>query len=310
MIAYFLRRVLHMIPVFIGVTCITFALMNLTPGDPAEIMLRGASGVQPSQEAIEAAREAMGLNAPVYKQYAAWLWRVLHLDLGRSYSTDLPVWQELTDRLPATLLLAMWALVAMLAISLPLGIGSALYPHSWVDRLSRIVAMLGVSMPGYWLGLLLVYYGSVKLKLFPVIGMDGFRSVVLPALTLGIGMAGHYIRVIRSGLVDVLGTVYIKAARAKGLQESLVIGRHALINALLPVLTMLGIHIGGLLSGSVIVETIFSWPGVGKFAVDAIFKKDFIVIQGYVLLMAVFVVSINLAVDLCYRMIDPRIRLR
>lgn len=299
-----------MIPVFIGVTCITFALMNLTPGDPAEIMLRGASGVQPSQEAIEAAREAMGLNAPVYKQYAAWLWRVLHLDLGRSYSTDLPVWQELTDRLPATLLLAMWALVAMLAISLPLGIGSALYPHSWADRLARIVAMLGVSMPGYWLGLLLVYYGSVKLKLFPVIGMDGFRSAVLPALTLGIGMAGHYIRVIRSGLVDVLGTVYIKAARAKGLQESLVIGRHALINALLPVLTMLGIHIGGLLSGSVIVETIFSWPGVGKFAVDAILKKDFIVIQGYVLLMAVFVVSINLAVDLCYRMIDPRIRLR
>lgn len=306
---YLLQRLLQMIPVLFGITCITFALMNLTPGDPAEIILR-ADGIKPTAEAVAATREALGLDGPVYIQYWHWLNRVVHLDLGQSYSSNRPVLTELTDRFPATLLLSACSLLAMLLIALPLGIGSALYPNSLLDRLGRLFALLSVSMPGYWLSLLLIYYGAVKLRVFPVMGLDGVSSLILPAFTLGFGMAGVYIRLIRSSMLDVLGQLYIKAARAKGLQEWSVIGRHALRNALLPSVTLLGINIGALLGGSVIVETIFSWPGIGRFAVDAIFSKDYIVIQGYVLLMAVIVVLINLAVDLCYLLLDPRIRLR
>lgn len=308
-IRYLLQRVMQMIPVLLGISCITFALMHLTPGDPAEIMLR-ADGIKPTQEAIEATRHTLGLDGPVHMQYLHWLKRVLHLDLGMSYSSSRPVFTELITRFPATLLLAANALLAAVLIALPLGIGSALYPGKWVDRISRACALISVSMPGYWLGLLLIYYGAVKLKLFPVMGMEGGASVVLPAFTLGFGMAGVYIRLIRSSLMNVLSKLYIKAARAKGLKEWTIIGRHALRNALLPAVTLLGVNIAGLLGGSVIVETIFSWPGIGKYAIESIFAKDYIVIQGYVLLMAAVVVLMNLAVDLLLMLLDPRIRLR
>ncbi|ASA26304.1 nickel ABC transporter permease subunit NikB [Paenibacillus donghaensis] len=298
-----------MIPVLLGISCITFALMHLTPGDPAEIILR-ADGIKPTHEAIEATRHALGLDGPVHMQYLHWLYRVLHLDLGLSFSSSRPVLTELMNRFPATALLSACSVLAAILIALPLGVGSALYPGSLLDRLGRACALLSVSMPGYWLSLLLIYYGAVKLKLFPVMGMEGGASVILPAFTLGFGMAGIYIRFIRSSLLEVLGKLYITAARAKGLQEWRTIGTHALRNALLPSLTLLGINIAGLLGGSVIVETIFSWPGIGKYAVEAIFAKDYIVIQGYVLLMAVIVVLINLAVDLLHLLLDPRIRLR
>ncbi|WP_245864430.1 nickel ABC transporter permease [Paenibacillus donghaensis] len=302
-------RLLQMIPVLLGISCITFALMHLTPGDPAEIILR-ADGIKPTHEAIEATRHALGLDGPVHMQYLHWLYRVLHLDLGLSFSSSRPVLTELMNRFPATALLSACSVLAAILIALPLGVGSALYPGSLLDRLGRACALLSVSMPGYWLSLLLIYYGAVKLKLFPVMGMEGGASVILPAFTLGFGMAGIYIRFIRSSLLEVLGKLYITAARAKGLQEWRTIGTHALRNALLPSLTLLGINIAGLLGGSVIVETIFSWPGIGKYAVEAIFAKDYIVIQGYVLLMAVIVVLINLAVDLLHLLLDPRIRLR
>lgn len=306
---YLLQRFLQMIPVLLGISCITFALMNLTPGDPAEIMLR-ADGIKPTPEAVQATRETMGLDGPLYIQYLYWLNRVIHLDLGLSYSSNQPVLTELMDRFPATAVLTICSLLATLLIALPLGIGSALYPNSILDRLGRGCALLSVSMPGYWLSLILIYYGAVKFRVFPVMGMDGVSSLILPSLTLGFGMAGIYIRLIRSSMLDVLRQTYIRTARAKGLKEWVVIGRHGLRNALLPSITLLGINIAGLLGGSVIVETVFSWPGIGRFAVDAIFKKDYIVIQGYVLLMAVIVVLINLAVDLCYLLLDPRIRLR
>lgn len=304
-----LQRLLQLIPVLLGISVITFALMHLTSGDPAEIMLR-ADGIKPTYEAIEAARIALGLDGPVYMQYVHWLYRVLHLDLGISYSSNRPVFTELMNRFPATALLSGCSLLAAILIALPMGVGSALYPGKWFDRLGRVCALFSVSMPGYWLGLLLIYYGSVKLKLLPVTGMDGVSSVILPAFTLGFGMAGVYIRLIRSSLLDVLATLYIKAARAKGVQEWRVITRHALRNALLPSLTLLGVNIAGLLGGSVVVETIFSWPGIGKYVIEAIFAKDYIVIQGYVLWMAVVVVLINLAVDSLHLMLDPRIRLR
>lgn len=304
-----LQRLLQLFPVLLGISGITFALMRLTPGDPAEIMLR-ADGIKPTYEAIEATRYALGLDGPVHMQYFHWLYRILHLDLGNSYSSGRPVFTELMNRSPATLLLSSCSVLAAVLIALPIGIGSALYPGRWLDRLGRVCALLSVSMPAYWLSLLLIYYGAVKLRLFPVMGMDGVSSVILPALTLGFGMAGVYIRLIRSSLLDVLRMPYIKAARAKGLQEWRIITIHALRNALLPSLTLLGVNIAGLLGGSVIVETIFSWPGIGKYAIEAIFAKDYIVIQGYVLWMAVAVVLINLIVDGLHLLLDPRIRLR
>lgn len=306
---YLIRRIMQLIPVLLGISCITFALMHLTPGDPAEIMLR-ADGIKPTQEAIEATRHTLGLDGPVHMQYLHWFKRVLHLDFGNSYSSGRPVFTELINRFPATVLLSVSSLIAAVLIALPLGVGSALYPGKSVDRISRACALISVSMPGYWLALLLIYYGAVKLKLFPVMGMDGAASVILPAFTLGFGMAGVYIRLIRSSLLDVLSKLYIIAARAKGLKEWTIISRHALRNALLPALTLLGVNIAGLLGGSVIVETIFSWPGIGKYVVESIFAKDYIVIQGYVLLMAVVVVLVNLAVDLLLMLLDPRIRLR
>jgi nickel ABC transporter permease subunit NikB len=308
-IRYLLQRLLHMIPVLLGISCITFGLMHLTSGDPAEILLR-ADGIKPTDEAIQATRQALGLNGPVYMQYWYWLISVLHLDLGSSYSSGRPVLAELLSRFPATALLAACSLLVAVLIALPLGVFSALYPNSLMDRLSRIFALLSVSMPGYWLSLLLIYYGAVKLRLFPVMGLDGVTSLILPSLTLGFGMAGIYIRLIRTGMLEVLGSLYIKAARARGLQEWVVIGRHGLRNALLSSITLLGVNIGGLLGGSVIVETVFAWPGIGKYAVEAIFAKDYIVIQGYVLWMAVVVVLVNLAVDVCCLLLDPRIRLR
>ncbi|MFS0728127.1 nickel ABC transporter permease [Paenibacillus sp. 1P07SE] len=306
---YLLLRLWQVIPVLLGVSGLAFLLMHLTPGDPAEIMLR-SDGVQPTAEAIEATREALGLNRSIPDQYVHWLGRVVRLDLGISYRSNGPVLTELLARLPATALLTGSALAAAILIAMPLGIASALYPGRWPDRLGRLCALLSASMPSYWLALLLLYYGAVKLKMFPVMGMDGAASLVLPALTLGFGMAGIYIRLIRASLLEELGKLYIKAARAKGITWPRVIAGHALRNAMLPSLTLLGVHVAGLLGGSVIVESIFSWPGIGKYAVDAIFAKDYIVIQGYVFMMAVAVVLINLTVDLLQLLLDPRIRLR
>ncbi len=232
-----MQRLLQIIPVLFGISCITFTLMQLTPGDPAEIMLR-ADGIKPTLEATRAARHALGLDGPIHMQFMHWLYRLFHFDLGISYSSGLPVWEELMSRFPATVLLSGCSLLTAILIALPLGIGSALYPGSLLDRLGRFCALFSVSMPGYWLGLLLIYYGAVKLKWFPLMGMEGWSSVILPAVTLGFGMAGTYIRLIRSSLLDVLGKLYIKAARAKGLQEWKVIGGHALRNALLPSLIL------------------------------------------------------------------------
>ncbi|MDO3410332.1 ABC transporter permease [Saccharibacillus sp. CPCC 101409] len=297
----------HLGVVLLGVSLITFGLMHLAPGDPAEIMLR-ANGVQPAREAVEALRHSLGLDAPLHIQYLNWLGRVLRLDLGVSLATGEPVAQELRSRLPATARLALCSILVAAALALPLGTASALRPGSLLDRLGRLVSLASVSMPAYWLGLLLLFYGAVRLKWFPAAGMDGPASAALPAITLGFGMAGVYIRLIRAGMLDVLGRPYIRAARARGLRAGSVIVRHALRNALLPSATLLGLQIGGLLGGAAIVETLFAWPGIGKFAVDAIYAKDYVAIQGYVLLTALIVAAVNLGVDLLYRLLDPRIK--
>ncbi|SFR01298.1 nickel ABC transporter permease [Desulfoscipio geothermicus] len=305
---FLIKRLFYLIPVIFGVSIITFGLINLAPGDPAEIILR-SSGVEPTMEAVAALREELGLNDPVYIQYGRWVLDVLHLDLGESYRTGRPVTEEILYRFPATLELTVAAIFFMLLVSMPSGILAALHRHAFVDHLSRIWALVGASLPGFWLGLLLIYYFSVKLGIFPVMGRGGLEHLVLPAVTLGFGMAATYARLLRASMLEVLGQDYIKVARARGLKEKLIVGRHALKNALLPVVTAFGMSFGHLLGGAVIVETIFAWPGVGKFFVDSIFNRDYPVIQGYALFMAVVFVIVNLLVDITYVFLDPRIRL-
>jgi peptide/nickel transport system permease protein len=292
----------------LGVSIITFVLINLAPGDPAELILR-ADGMELTREAVEALREELGLNDPFYVRYGRWLWNVCRLDLGKSFRTGRSVTEEIFYRLPATLELTFAALVFMVIVALPAGILSALYRHTLIDHLNRLWALLGASLPGFWLGLMLIYFFAVRLGLLPVMGRGSLRHLVLPAVTLGFGMAAVYARILRASMLEALGQEYIRVARAKGLKEKWVIGRHALKNALLPAVTLLGMSFGHLLGGAAIVETIFAWPGVGKFAVDSIFNRDYPVIQGYALFMAVVFVLANLMVDLSYVSLDPRIRL-
>jgi len=305
---YLLKRLIYLLPVMLGVSIVTFALINLAPGDPAEIILR-SEGVEPTREAVDALREELGLNDPVYVQYLRWLWNLLHFDLGTSFRTGMPVAEEILSRFPATMELTFAALAFMVLLALPTGILAALYRHTFIDHLSRFGALIGASMPNFWQGLMLIYFFAVVWDIFPVMGRGGPGHLVLPAITLGFSMAAVYTRVLRAGMLDVLGQEYIKVARAKGLKEKWVIGRHALKNALLPAVTLLGMSTGHLLGGTVIVETIFAWPGVGKFAVDAIFNRDYPVIQGYALFMALVFVLANLLVDIVYVFLDPRIRL-
>lgn len=231
------------------------------------------------------------------------------LTLGTSFRTGLPVAEELLSRFPATLELTLAAMAFMVLLALPTGILAALYRHTFIDHFSRVIALIGASMPNFWQALILIYFFAVVWGIFPVMGRGGLNHLVLPAVTLGFSMAAVYTRILRASMLDVLGQEYIKVARAKGLKEKWVIGRHALKNALLPAVTLLGMSIGHLLGGTVIVETVFAWPGVGKFAVDAIFNRDYPVIQGYALFMALVFVLANLLVDISYVFLDPRIRL-
>ncbi|MEW6623004.1 MAG: nickel ABC transporter permease [Bacillota bacterium] len=308
MLAYIVQRLLYLIPVFLVVSLLTYSLSKLAPGDPAEIKLR-QTGIEPTLQMLETTRQQMGLNAPEYVQFLNWLSGVLKGDLGVSFNSGTPVTQEILYRLPATFELTFAALIVMITIALPVGVLAAVYKGTWVDNLSRVFAFLGASMPAFWLGLILMYYLSVKYTIFPVMGRDGIASLVLPAVTLGMGMAATYTRLLRASILEVLGQDYIMAARARGIRERLVIVNHALKNALISIVTLLGMSLGFLLGGTVIVETVFSWPGVGKYAVEAIFNRDYPVIQGYVLWMAVIFVLANLLVDISYRFLDPRIRL-
>ncbi len=292
----------------LGVSILTFSLSQLAPGDPAEIILR-ESGIEPTREAVLAMQEQLGLNDPVIVQYGRWSWAALQGDLGKSFRTGHPVFQEIISRFPATVQLTAAGLLVMLLIALPVGILAALFKNTFIDHLSRVFALVGASIPSFWLGLLLIYYLAVKYSLFPVMGRGTASHLVLPALALGLGMSATYARLLRASMLEVLGQDFVQAARARGLQERIVIISHSLKNALLPVVTAFGMSLGHLLGGTVIIETIFAWPGLGRFVVDAIFNRDYPVIQGYVLFMALIFVLVNLFVDLSYRFFDPRIRL-
>lgn len=306
MLACFIKRCLNLILVMIGVSILTFSLSQIIPGDPAEIILR-EEGTEPTMEEINALRERMGLNDTVIVQYGRWFKNALKGDLGKSFRTGQPVSIEILDRLMATLELAVGGLIIMIILAVPMGIIAAIFKNTWIDNLSRFFSFICASLPSFWLGLLLIYFLSVKLHIFPVMGRGGLRHLFLPAFTLGVCMSATYMRLIRASLLEVLGEDFILAARGRGLKENIVIINNGLRNALIPIVTAFGMTFGHLLGGTVIIENIFSWPGVGKFLIEAIFNRDYPVIQGYVLWMALIFVLVNLAVDISYQFLDPRI---
>lgn len=301
---YILRRIGLLVPVVIGVVTVVFLIVHFIPGDPVEIML----GEQAQAVDKEELRRQMGLDKPLHVQYVDFLARLARGDLGRSLHTKRPVLESIVRRLPATLELALAAMVVALVLAIPLGLLSAYKKDTVVDQGSMLFALLGISMPNFWLGPLLIIVFSLKLGWFPVSGRGGLAHVVLPAITLGTAMAAILARMIRASMLDVIQSDYITTARAKGVRESRVVLKHAFRNALIPVVTIVGLQIGGLLAGSIITETIFAWPGIGRLAIQAINARDYPLVQGCVLVIALGYVLVNFLTDLLYGFIDPRIR--
>ena len=306
---YIAGRLFWLLPVWLGITLLAFGLGRLAPGDPARLIAERQADGLPTPAQIERVREEYGLDDPLPLQYARWVGNVLRGDLGQSFKTGGPVLYELARRFPATLELAVWGMLVGIALALPLGIQAAVRRGAIVDHVSRVIALAGSSLPGFWLAFLLIIVFAVNLRLLPVAGRATPAHLVLPAVTLGFGLAAPLTRLTRSSLLEVLGEDYVRTAWAKGLRERAVVLRHALRNALIPVVTVAGMSFGHLLGGAVIVETVFAWPGVGKLVVDSIFDRDYPLIQGYVLFMGTVFVLINLAVDLLYVWLDPRVRL-
>ena len=303
-------RLLQILIVLIGISFITFLLTYISPGDPARNMLT-ATGVMPTEELVQETRQELGLNDPFLVQYFRWLTNCLHGDFGKSYSLNKPVTELLAGRVLPTLKLAFLSVVMMLLIAVPLGVLSALYKDSWIDNLVRSVTFLGCSMPNFWVGLLLMLLLCVKFRIFPVISSAGdFKSLFLPALTLAIAMSSKYTRQVRTAMLEELSQDYVTGAEARGVKRSRIIWCNVFPNALLPLITMLGLSIGSLLGGTSVVEVIFSYPGLGNLAVSAITSCDYNLIQGYVLWMSLIYMVINLIVDASYICIDPRMRLK
>jgi len=303
---FLFKRITHLFLVLIGVSILIFLLLSFTPGDPARMILL-SSGIIPTAANLQQLKTDLGLNLPLYQQYFFWLGRVLHGDLGCSYQNGLSVVQEIINRFPATLELALASISFALLLAFPLGIISALKQNSIIDHLIRLWALLGTSLPNFWLGLLLIYLFALRLSLLPITGQDGLTSIILPAVTLGTGLAGVYSRILRASILEVLREDYILAARARGIKERQIIFKHALRNAIIPFTTLTGMSFGYLLGGSVIVEKIFSWPGIGMMIVDAIFARDYPLIQGYVIFLAVIFVILNLLVDCSCKFFNPQI---
>ena len=307
MLNYIFRRLLSSILVIFAVATLVFSMLQLVPGDPVRIML-GTGGVVVSAEDIERLREELGLNDPIPIQYVRYMSKALRGDLGRSLFSHRPVVEEIFEQLPSTLELTFASLGLAIIFGVSLGIVSAIKSNSWIDTGSMFLALLGVSIPEFWLSLMLIFLFSLKLGWVPATGYGGLNRLVLPALVLGSINASFLARLTRSSMLEVLQQEYITTARSKGLLERMVITRHALKNALIPVITMLGLQLASVLSGTVVIETVFARQGVGRLIVTAILRRDFPVVQGAVLFISVSYVLINLLVDLSYAFFDPRIR--
>ena len=279
-------------------------ILSRSIGDPAEVFTARNSGV----DAREIMAAKLGLDKPLYQQYARYIVQLVRLDLGDSVSNGIPVTQILTERLPATFSLGLIALIFALVFSIPLGVLGAVYRDSPIDWLAKVLAFLGQSMPPFWLGIMLIILFAVVWGLLPPAGKGGWQSYVLPGFTLGWGVMAGMVRLVRSSMMDVLDSDYVAMARAKGLPEGVVIGKHALRNALLPVLTYSSLVLGAFMNGSVVVEQVYAWPGIGTSAVQSVVRRDFPVIQGVVIVFGSFFILINLFVDILYAVIDPRIK--
>lgn len=309
MLKYIFKRIVQLFIVLLGVTFLTFMITQAAPSDAAE-MKYVSKGMMPSVELLEKTREEMGLNDPVLIQYVRWLDNVLHGDLGESSKFGESVWTQMTKKLPMTLKLAGVSMVVLIVVAFPLGILSAVKKNRAADYVIRFLSFFGVSMPNFWLALLLMYIFAVRLGWFRVVSADSLQGMVLPVATLTIPMISSYARQIRTALLEELNANYVTGARSRGIPESRIIWGHVLPNAILPIITLIGLSVGHLLGGAAIIETIFSWQGIGNMVVEAIRVRDYPLIQGYVIWMALIYVTVNLIVDIAYRCLDPQIRLR
>jgi peptide/nickel transport system permease protein/oligopeptide transport system permease protein len=302
-ITYVARRVLVSIPTLWGVATVVFVIARLLPGDAA----RAIAGVLASPEDVEHIRRQLGLDQPLLVQYGYFMSSLLHLDLGRSVHTNAPVIEEIGSRLPYTIELAVVALTIALTVGLLAGVAAAIRRNTMLDVLISSFSVFGVSMPVYWLGLMMIIVFAINLRLLPAAGAEEPTSILMPAVTLALFSLGLITRMTRSSMLGVLGQDYVRTARAKGAPLRSVVFRHALRNALLPIMTVVGLQFGALLGGAVVTETVFAWPGVGRLLIDSIFFRDFPVVQGLVLMFGTTFVVINLLVDLLYAYVDPRI---
>ncbi|MBS3933388.1 MAG: ABC transporter permease [Truepera sp.] len=304
MLTFIGRRLIAMAPIVLGVTIVVFSILHLAPGDPTTIML----GEHATPEAIAALRERLGLDDPIPVQYFRWLSGVVRGDLGRSIYTRQPVMEMIWQRLPATLELTFTAMLLALLIAIPVGIISATKQYSTFDHAGMLGALFGISMPSFWQGLMMIYIFSFVLGWTPISGRGTISHLILPAIVLGTGQAALIARLTRSSMLEVIRQDYVRTARAKGLAERLVISKHALKNALIPVVTIVALQLPVLFGGAVITETVFAWPGMGRLIVESIFVRDFPVVQAVVLITAMIVVLSNLLADILYTFLDPRVK--
>jgi ABC-type dipeptide/oligopeptide/nickel transport system permease component len=306
MTQYIIRRLLQMVPITLGILTLVFSLIHLIPGDPAAAV--AGEGARP--EDIAQVRAELGLDQPLWKQYVTYLGNVAHGDLGRSFRTHEKVSKEILARYPATIQLAMGAMFVALLVAFPLGIISAIYRNSWIDNVARFFALIGVSMPSFWFGPLLIIAFAINHHWFPVSGREeGWKSIVLPSVTMGLALAAILTRMIRVSLAEELNQLYVTTAIAKGVTRAKAIFRHALKNALIPVITVLALQFGSLLTGAIITEQIFSWPGLGRLLIQSINARDYPQVQASILVIAVTYIMVNFLSDLLYGVVDPRIKL-
>jgi len=304
-----LARLGQIVLVLLGISFITFALVMLAPGDVVRQMIAGNEDIIVSQAEIDALRKELGLDKPFFFQYLDWLGRALQGNLGFSFMAKKPVVEELLERLPGTIVLSVASLALMMVFSIPLGIYSAVKRGGWVDNLVRGFTFLGVSMPGFWVGLMLLWIFGLKLDLFPIVGGEvSLENLILPSVTLAIAMTSKYTRQVRTAILEELHQDYVVGARARGMTESHILWKEVLPNAMLPLITLLGLSLGNLLGGAAVIEMVFQWPGLGRLAIEAITYRDFQLVQGVVVWIALMYMVINLLVDLSYNYLDPRLR--
>lgn len=304
MLQYVIKRLLSTVPVLIGISLLLFFMLRMLPGDPAQVL----AGQMATPEEVELIRHQLGLDRSIHVQYAFFLGRLARFDLGRSARTQNPVTEEIWARLPNTMLLAVVAITLACLFGIPAGIISAVRPYTWIDYVVTSTALFGISMPVFWLGLMLIVVFSIILHWLPAGGTGSWKHVILPSLTLAAFVVAFIARMTRSSMLEVLSQDYTTTARSKGLKEQVVIIKHALKNALIPIITVIGLQFGLLLGGAVLTETVFAWPGVGRLIVDSILARDYPVIQGAILVFGLLYILVNLVVDLLYAYVDPRIR--